>query len=69
MELKLKQEADFLGLSLDEKLSCMVVTGYWGGNGTSDLELLYTAVVRPILTYGCLIWWESFDWNFISKLI
>ena len=30
---------------------------------------IYTAVVRPILTYGYLVWWESLYRNTKSKLI
>ena len=29
----------------------------------------YTAVVRPFLTYGCVVWWESLDRNTNSELI
>ena len=86
-ELKLKQEAHFLGLILGRKLSCKLnvinrikkasivlyacnrVLGRKWVLGSRMTHRIYTAVVRPILTYECLAWWEYLDRNTNSKLI
>lgn len=37
------------------------------GLGPKVVHWLYTAVVRPILTYGVLVWWPALDKNYVVK--
>ena len=77
IELKLANEAKYLGVFLDSKLSwkrntqerlkrglnayytCRNSIGKNWGLKPMVVNWIYTSVVRPILTYGCLVWWEA----------
>jgi ribonuclease HI len=76
-ELKLSDEAKYLGVILDKKLNwnthieerrkkaynalyiCRRFAGSSWGLAPRISHWLYTSVVRPILTYGCLVWWTA----------
>lgn len=77
--LTLSQEAKYLGVILDAKLSwkrnveermkkgvnafyiCRKMFGRKWGLQPKLIHWLYTAVVRPIITYGALVWWEAMN--------
>ena len=78
-KLRFQEEAKYLGLVLDRKLSwkrnteervrkattalytCKKAIGARWGLTPNITRWLYTAVVRPILLYGVLVWWPALD--------
>ena len=60
---------DFIWVSHELPLgySKLEYKGKWGLR-PRIIHWIYT-LVRPILTCGCLVWWESLDRNTNSKLI
>ena len=76
-ELKLSDQAKYLGVILDRKLNwnqhieerrkkayaaqyiCRRFSGSTWGLIPKISHWLYISVVRPILTYGCIVWWPA----------
>lgn len=77
--LKYSEEATYLGLKLDQKLSwqphlqwtiskarkslwaCRNLLGKNWGLSPKMTKFIYTSMVRPIITYGSVVWWPAIN--------
>lgn len=86
-ELTLSNEAKYLGIILDSKLTwkrnteerrkkalnafytCKKTFGSRWGMRPHIIHWMYTAIIRPILTYGALVWWHATETkSYLSNL-